>query len=55
METNVLHINMKTQWPVGARDVLIQQQFVRYQDKAWISALSTNDDEVPEKVGLTRV
>jgi hypothetical protein len=24
METNILHINMKTQWPVGARDVLIQ-------------------------------
>jgi hypothetical protein len=30
METNILHINMKTQWPVGVRDVLIQQQFVKY-------------------------
>jgi len=42
-------------WPVGARDFLILQHKVIYQDKAWIVSYSVEDEDVPQKSGLIRI
>ena len=46
---------MKKQWPVGARDFLVLQHTVTYQDKAWIVTYSVEDDDYPVKSGLIRI
>ena len=38
---------MKTVWPLGARDVLLNGQIVRHEDKCWIVNYSTEDEEFP--------
>ena len=47
MKTNQIHIQMKTIWPIGPRDVLVNSQVIEYQDKAWIVNCSVEDDDTP--------
>jgi hypothetical protein len=46
---------MKTIWPLGARDVLLNGQIVRHEDKCWIVNYSAEDDEFPETPKQLRV
>jgi hypothetical protein len=46
---------MKTIWPLGARDLLVNMQCVRYEDKAWICTNSVENDEIPQTSNLLRV
>lgn len=55
IDTKLVYVLMKHQWPVGARDFLVMQHTVQYQDKAWVVSYSVEDDEVPLKNGLLRI
>lgn len=55
IDTKLVYVLMKHQWPVGARDILILQHAVTYQDKHWIVSYSVEDDDVPLKKGLLRI
>ena len=55
IETKLVHVLLKSAWPMGARDILMNQHQVRYQDKAWIINHSVEDEDYPEQKGITRV
>ena len=55
LNTKIVYVTMKREWPVGPRDCLIGQQLVRLEDKAWIVNHSIEDEEMPEVTGITRI
>ena len=38
---------MKTIWPIGPRDLLMNVHYVEYGDKAWLVNNSVEDDDYP--------
>lgn len=54
LSTSQIHVTMKTDWPIGPRDALINQQVVKYQEKAWIVNHSVEDEDTPLVQGCLR-
>jgi hypothetical protein len=55
LNTKQIYVQMKTIWPIGARDVLMNMQIVEYDGKAWIVNNSVEDDAIPETSKQLRV
>lgn len=47
MDSALVYTVMKTIWPIGARDVLLNAQFVQHEGKAWLIQNSTEDEDFP--------
>ena len=55
LDNKLLNIHIKTIWPLGARDILIQEGQVRFQDKHWIVNFSVEDELCPVADGTSRI
>ena len=55
LDNKLLNIHLKTIWPLGARDILIQEGQVRFQDKHWIVNFSVEDEACPVADGTSRI
>jgi len=53
--TRQVHIKMKVIFPLGGRDILVNEQSVVHDNRAWIVHTSTTDASVPETRSSTRV
>lgn len=55
LDNKLIHIELKTVWPLGPRDMLVQTGSVRYQDKYWSSSFSVEDESCPVSSEQVRV
>lgn len=47
MDTKQVYIQMKSIWPLGDRDSLVNTHLVKYDDRAWIINTSVENDDLP--------